>query len=339
MAARFDIEKPIFSPEQIAGHARTWANDNIEKFPYLQANMLKDAEGNPIPGSNAPVAYTKAPNVPPAMATLTQLAGDLLGDLLGNQEAGEQVQSNISGKLIELVQNRLDMQVFIYMSNLAKGMKRSGEVWLSMQKELVVEDERPMKVIDGNGNASQVVMNKPAYDPETAETYTENDLSQADFEVDVDVGPSSTSRRSATVRSLIAMKQGTQDPETLAVLDGLIMMNLEGEGLDEARSFFRTKLVHMGVIKPTDEEAAEMAQEQANAQPDPQSQALLAMAEESSANAASARASTVQKVADANLKQAQTAKTYAETMGEHNDQVLASTQALHDMLQPPKPAV
>jgi hypothetical protein len=338
MASRFDIEKPIFTPEQVAGHATMWAEDNVKKFPYLLANAAKDLEGNLIPGSNAPMAYTKAPNIPPAVAALAQIAEQALQDLLGNQQAGEQVQPNLSGKAVELIQNRLDMQVFIYMSNLAKSMKRSGEVWLSMMKDIVVEEGRRMKVIDANGEPSSVVLNQPSYDAETAKDYVENDISRASFEVDVDVGPSSTSRRAATVRALTGMMQITQDPETLQVLNGLAMMNMEGEGISEAREYFRAKLVRMGVVKPTDEEKEELAAEQANAQPDPNSQALLAMAEEATANAAQARAKTVQTIADADLKRAQTAKTMAETMGEHNQQQIASAQALQGILNAPSPA-
>ncbi len=333
MAARFDIEKPIFSPEQIAGHALMWAEDNVKKFPYLLANSFKDMDGSPIPGTSVPAAYTKAPNIPPAMAALAQIAELSLQDLLGNQQAGEQMQPNLSGKAVELVQNRLDMQVFIYMSNLAKSMKRSGEIWLSMMKDIVVEDDRKMKTINDSGETGSVTMNQPMYDEETGENYLENDLSRANFEVDVDVGPSSTSRRGATVRSLIGMKQFTQDPETSAILDSLIMMNMEGEGLGDASKFFRSKLVKMGVVKPTKEEEAQLAEAAANAQPSPQDQALMGMAEEATANAANARAKTVQTIADADLKRAQTAKTIAETMGEHNSQQIASAEALQAMLQ------
>jgi hypothetical protein len=237
---------------------------------------------------------------------------------------------------VELIQQRLDMQVFIYMSNFAKAVKRGGEVWLSMKRDIVVEDERPMKVIDAKGQTSQVIMNQPIYDRETGETTLKNDLTKAALEVDVDVGPSSSSRRAATVRALTGMMSITQDPETLQVLNGLVMMNLEGEGISEAREFFRRKLVRMGVVKPTEEEQAELAQEQANAQPDPQSQALMAMAEEAVANAAQARAKTVQTIADADLKRAQTAKTMAETMASHNQQQIASADALQRMLNPPQ---
>lgn len=337
MAGRFDIEKPILTPEQIAGHAEMWARDNVSRFPYLLANALKDAEGNPIPGTAAPQAYTKAPNIPPAMAALVQIASQALEDLLGNQQAGEQLQPNLSGKAVELIQNRLDMQVFIYMSNLAKSMKRSGEIWLSMMKDIVVEDARRMKTIDANGEASSVVMNQPAYNADTGEEFVENDLSKANFEVDVDVGPSSSSRRAATVRALTGMMQLTQDPETLSVLNGLAMMNMEGEGISEARDYFRRKLVRMGVVKPTDDEKAELAAEAANAQPDPQSQYLLAAAQQAEADAAQSRAKTVQTIADADLKRAQTAKTMAETMGEHNQQQIASAQALQQILTPQEP--
>lgn len=338
MATRFDIEKPIFTPEQMAGHALMWAEDNVSKFPYLLANAMKDANGDPIPGTGAPQGYTKAPNLPPAIAALAQIAEQALQDLLGNQQAGEQMQPNLSGKAVELIQNRLDMQVFIYMSNLAKSMKRSGEIWLSMMKDIVVEEGRRMKVVDANGEASSVVLNQPAYDEETSTEHIENDLTKASFEVDVDVGPSSTSRRAATVRALTGMMQLTQDPETQSVLGGLAMMNMEGEGISDARDFFRRKLVRMGVVKPTDDEKKELAAEQANAQPSPGDQAMLAMAEEAQANAAQARASTVQKIADADLKRAQTAKTMAETMGEHNQQQIATADALQRVLNPPAPS-
>jgi hypothetical protein len=336
MAARFDVEKPILTPEQIAGHAVMWAEDTVKKYPYLLINPVTDENGQRMPAG--PVAYTKAPTLPPAMAALAQLAEQALQDLLGNQQAGEQLQPNMSGKAVELIQNRLDMQVFIYMSNLAKSMKRSGEIWLSMMRDLVVEPERRMKTVSSSGEAGSVVVNRPSYDPETASEVVENDLSKATFEVAVDVGPSSSSRRAATVRALTGMMQLTQDPETLAVLSGLAMMNMEGEGIADARTYYRRKMVRMGVIKPTDEEKAEITAEQQNAPPDPQSQYLMAAAEQAQADAAKKRADTVQSIASADLKRAQASKTLAETEGAAGDRMIATAQALHSMLRMPSGA-
>lgn len=339
MAARFDVEKPIMAPEQIAGHALMWAEDNVKKYPYLLANSMRDINGMPIPGSNAPTAYTRAPNIPPAMAALAQIAQQSLQDLLGNQQAGEQIQPNLSGKAVELIQSRLDMQVFIYMSNLAKSMKRSGEIWLSMMRDIVTEDSRRMKTIDRGNKSSSVVLNEPAWDKKEGKEIIKNEIRKANFDIIVDVGPSSSSKRAATVRAVTGLMQMTQDPETMQALSMVALTNIEGEGMSDIHQWARRRGVKMGIIKPTEDEQAELQEEAANAQPDPQSQYLMAAAEQAQADAAQSRAKTVQTVADADLKRAQTAKTIAETMGAQDQQQIANVKALQEILNPQQGAI
>jgi hypothetical protein len=148
------------------------------------------------------------------------------------------------------------------------------------------------------------------------------------------------------VRALTGIATITQDPEMLQVLTSASIMNMEGEGLQELRDFCRAKLVRMGVVKPTQEEQQQLAAEQQNAPPDPQAQYLQASADQALADAGYAKAKTIDSLADAELKRAQTAKTLAETMGEHNDQHIASAQALAELLtavapqqQPPAPNI
>lgn len=335
MAGRFDTEKPILTPEQVAGHVTMWSNDAIERYPYLLLNSMKDETGKPIPGTAAPMAYTKAPNLPPAMAALTQIAGEALQDLLGNQQAGEEVQQHISGKAVELIQNRLDMQVFIYMSNFAKAMKRSGEVWLAMKRAITQEPDRKHKTLGPNGEPGTVTLNQPSYDEKTGEMVTKNDMTAARYEPDVDVGPSSSSKRSATVRALTGMLQLSTDAETQQVLTGLAMMNMDGEGISDVREYYRAKMVRMGVIKPTEEERQQLAQEASTQQPDPQSQYLLAAADQAAADAQAKRAKTVETIANAELKRAQTAETYANAAQQATQQQLASAQVLRGLLYQP----
>lgn len=343
MAGRFDIEKPIVSPEQMLGHSTQWANDNVERFSYLLLNNQKDADGNIIP--NQGLAYTKAPNIPPAMAALLQIAQTALQDLLGNQEAGEQMQPNMSGKAVELIQNRLDMQVFIYMSNFAKYVKRVGEVWLSMAKDVYVEDERKMKTVAPDGSVSTATLNEPSYDAKTGKDSLANNLEDATFDVWADVGPSSTSQRAAVVRALTGIASITDDPQTKQALMLATLTNLQGEGLGDLRDWARAQAIQMGIIKPNDEEKEELAAAQAQKQnqpPDAQTQYLLAAASESQANAEESRAKTVDTLAHANLNQAQAdaarAKadgTTAENEGLHPDQQIVAAKTLHDMLTPP----
>jgi hypothetical protein len=293
MASRFDIEKPIFTPEQIANHAQMWADDAIEKYPYLLINPILDT----VSGQQiiAPVAYTKAPNMPPAMAALAQLAAQALEDMLGNQQAGEQLEPNQSGKAVELIQQRLDMQVFIYIDNFKKMIKQAGHVWQSMASELLHEPGRRMKTIDHADQTGTVELMRPMINKETGESYLANDLSKAKFDVIPDVGPSSVSRKAALVRELTGIMQMTQDPETMTVLTSMVLMNLEGEGMSDIRSYYRSKLVRMGVIQPTDDEKQKLMAEQqqaANQPPDAQSQFLLESAKKAAADAQQSVAKT-----------------------------------------------
>lgn len=328
ISALSSVEKPILTPEQIAGHQLMWAEDNLKDYPYLLINPVTNVDGSQT--ISGPVAYTRSPAIPPAMAALLQVTEQDMQDILGNPQAGEKVVSNVSGKAVEMIQQRLDMQTFIYMSNFAKAMKRCGEIWLSMAKDVYVEEGRQMKVITENGDTDSVTLMQPTVDQETGEVLMANDLGTAKFDVDVDVGPSSSSKRAATVRALTGMMQITQDPETLQVLGAMAMMNMEGEGVGDVQDYFRKRLIRMGVVKPTDAEAeALMAEMQAaGQQQDPNAIFLQAAAEEAVAKAAKARADTVETIASAELKRAQTAETIAKASEIDQNIALTTIDAL-----------
>lgn len=194
-------------------------------------------------------------------------------------------------------------------------MKRCGEIWLSMAREVYVEDGRKMKVLTEYGEASSVTLMQPYIEEKTGATTFANDLTAASFDVDVDVGPSSSTKRSATVRAITGMMQITQDQETLQVLGAMAMMNMEGEGVSDVQDYFRQRLIKMGVVKPTEAEQKElMEQAQANGQKqDPNATYLEAAADEAQAHAANYRAKTGETAAATLLKQAQAARTMAET--------------------------
>lgn len=331
ISALSSIEKPIFTPEQMAGHQVMWAEDNLRNFPYLLVNPITDPNGQSV--ASGPIGYTKAPEIPAAMAALLQITETDMQDLLGNQQAGEQLQPNMSGKAVELIQGRLDMQVFIYMSNMAKAVKRSGEIWLSMAKDVLVEEGRKMKTISTQGTPGSIELLRPMMGD--AGVIHENDLANAKFDVAVDVGPSSSSKRAATVRALTGMMTITTDPETLQVLSAMTMMNMEGEGIEDVKGFFRKKLVRMGVVPPTEEERAEMAAEAQNAQPDPNTLYLQAAAQEAEANAVKARATTIKTLADADKSKAETVKIVTETDQIQQTQALEFIDKFQQGIQPP----
>jgi hypothetical protein len=185
-----------------------------------------------------------------------------------------------------------------------------------------------MKMLGRTEKVSTVELMKPTVS-DTGEVVMDNDLSRAKFDVVVDVGPSSSSKRASTVRALTGMLQITQDPETVQVLTAMAMMNMEGEGLSDVNEFFRKKLLRIGAVKPTEEESQELMQEVQNQPPDPNALYLQAAADEASAKAEKARAETSETLANAELRQAQTAQTLAkigETSTPISDDSLAALE-------------
>jgi len=326
ISALSSVEKPILTPEQVSGHQLMWADDNLRNFPYLLVNPITAPDGSQT--VSGPVAYTRSAQIPPAMAALLQITEQDMQDILGSSQQADKMVSNISGKAVEMIQTRVDMQTYIYMSNFAKGMKRCGEIWLSMAKDIYVEEGRRMKVIGRTEDVETVELMQPMVS-ETGEVVMQNDLSGAKFDVIVDVGPSSSSKRASTVRALTGMMAITDDAQTKQVLQAMAMMNMEGEGIGDVRDFFRKQLLRMGVVKPTEQEAEQlMAEQQAQGQQqDPNAIFLQAAAEEAVAKAAQARASTIKTVADAGLSRAKTAETLAKTSVEEQNMVLTEIEA------------
>lgn len=331
ISALSSVEKPILTPEQVAGHQVMWAEDNLKDYPYLLINPITDQNGNQA--VSGPVAYTRSAAIPPAMAALLQITETDMQDILGNPAGADKMVSNISGKAVEMIQARVDGQAFIYMSNFAKGMKRCGEIWLSMARDIYTEDKRKMKTIAATGESGMVELMQPNIDQETGELVMENDLSSATFDVIADVGPSSSTKRQATVRALTGMLQITQDPETAQVLTAMAMMNMEGEGVSDANAYFRKKLLRMGVVEPTDMEAEELMAEMQGKPQDPNALYLQAAAEEATAKAAKARADTVETIANAELRHAQTLETLGKVDENAQNMALTNAEAVQEILQ------
>jgi hypothetical protein len=325
IAALSAMEKPILVPEQVAGHQLMWAEDNLKNYPYLLVNPITDSNGNTSAGG--PVAYTKPPSIPPSMAALLQLTEADMQEILGSPQQGDKMVSHLSGKTVELIQQRLDMQTFIYMSNMAKAVKRCGEIWLSIARDIFVEQGRKMKSVASNGKMESVELMKPVVNEEGEIEY-ENDMSDAEYDVEVTVGPSSTTKRQATVRALTDMMTLTQDPEMTQVLSAMAMLNMEGEGIEDVRDYFRKKLLRMGVVRPTDTEAQEIAAEAQNAQPDPQAQYLQAASEEAIARASKAQADSILAVAKAEEARAKTTETLSKVSTTDQDRIFALADRL-----------
>lgn len=310
ISAISSVEKPIFTPEQVAGHQVMWSEDNLRNFPYLLVNPLTDMNGNQQ--AAGPIAYTKSPTPPPAMAALLTITEADMQEVLGNGQNAEKMLSHVTGKAVDMIQNALTNQSFIYMDNMGRSIKRSGEIWLSMARDIFIESDRKMKSIADNGKVELIKLMHPTMNEDTGEIELENDMTKAVFDVIVEVGPTSASKRTATVKSLTGMMGMTQDPEMLKVLSSMIMMNMEGEGIGDVRDYFRKQLLRMGVIKPTEMEKQEMILEMQNQTPSPENNYLIAAADKEATAAIKNRADTILIAAKADEQRAKALETLSK---------------------------
>lgn len=298
------VSVPIVTTEQILGHEKQWKDQNIVPQAYLEINPTFD----PISGqkvSTGPVGKTTPPEIPPATAALITLVQQFMKDIMRTGTDNEKVKSHVSGAALEITQTAIDRKSSEYIDNAAVTEKRIGEVWLSMAPEVYGVPGRKLKGIGPNKQMTQIELQKPMIGADKMQ-YVANDLSQAKFDVTVDVGPSSQSRRDAIVRTLLAMLPGVP-PELQSIIGLEIVMHIQMEGNESLSKYAHQKLVEMGVETATDEEAAQMAQKAQAAQPSAQDQYALAAAQSEKADAAKA-------IADTALIEARTKETIAKTM-------------------------
>lgn len=330
IASRASYRKPIFNPEQIPEYLMgEWETDAEKNHAFLRALPAYDQQGNVV-SNGGPVGEVAPPEVPPTTAALLQLTGQDIADILGNQEVGEEVDPSLSGKAVELIQSRMDQHSVIYNSNFAESVRHSGKIWLSMASEVYSEDERRMKVVDKSGAASSQTLNDVSVFGPDGLIVRKNDLSRAAMDIVTDIGPTSSTKRSATVRTLSSMVPLVQDPMDKKVITAMIMISMEGEGLGDFRDYFRGQMVKGGVIKPTEEEEKQMAEAQAAQQPSAQDEYLLSEAQKNAADTEKSQAQTIESMAKAEKAKAEAAQTLASIQNSQRDSVVNAVNKLSD---------
>lgn len=333
---------PTMDPEQVKGYETHWANRNKKRPAYLPIRPPRDKQGNPI-GPAAPASYTPQAQLSPAIATMLQLTSADIQEVTGGSQAMQQMPSNIAQETVSNLMNRSDMTSFIYLDNMAKSLKRAGEVWLSMAREVYGSD-REVRVVNEDGTDDIALMNAQIVDRQTGNVVALNDLSTGRYDVTVDVGPSYTARRDATVSALTQVLQTMlpQDPMR-PVIQGIILDNLDGEGMDDFKEFNRKQLLTTGAVKPRnqkEQQIVQQAQMAAQNQPDPnmvlaQAQMVAAQAEAQKAQNETAqvqiKAFSAQQ--DAQLSQAQVVKTLVDAKATDAKSVQDALKVLNDWYQ------
>lgn len=327
LASRPQDETPIFTPAQVKGHEGQWASKEVERKPYLTINPTKDAQGNII--GVGPQAYTKAPVIPQAMGALIESSGALIGELTGNQSNGEQLVSNVSTEAVEMVQDKVDAQAYIYLDNFAKTIAHVGRIWLSMAQVVYDEENREMPGVSHDDTDSKVVINKPTI--KDGQLAYENDMQGGKYKVTVDIGEAFSTQRDKTIKRLLNLVPMIQDPQQQSALLNTILANQDGEGMHDLSRYARKNLINMGIVEPDEQEAKEMEAAQqaaANQPPSVEQEYYKAEAAKALAGAEKAKADTQKTLAEVDETRADTAKTLFEMQREQQQ----TQQTMQEMM-------
>jgi hypothetical protein len=321
------IGRPILTPEQVQGHEDEWANANIDRLPYVLVNKVTTNSETGETILQGPLGTLDPPSVAPATAALLQLMASDIAELTTNTDNSVEVKSNVSAEAMDIAATRTDAKSFTYMDNMRQSMQRTGEVYQSMAKEVYAEVGRRVPTMTEDGQHGFATLGEERATPKGV-LYAANDIAGTKLNVIADVTEATSTRRDKTVKACMsaAAALGPIDPQGAQVLTGIAFMNMDGEGLDDAKDWWRQRLIQQGAIKPTPQEQqamAEAAQQQGQQPPSPQAQVLQAQTEKE-------QALTVKAQADAQLSKSQAIKNLAEAHAKGRETDLAHAQALHD---------
>lgn len=305
-------EVPIFDPSQVAGLESHWSDMNVERHAYALARALRNEDGSVA--HLGPIGTLSPPQLQPVLAALIQITAGDIRELTNADDGADQVIANTSAEAMDIAATRTDEKSAIYMDNMRQSVQRWGEVYLGMAREVYVEEGRTVETLGEDGEDGQAVLQEP-YTDAMGNYSIRNDLARGRYKVISDVTEATATRRDKTVKAALngAQIAAPFDPELASALLNMAFLNIDGEGLGDLQEWIRGRMVRQGIIKPTEEEQQQLAAEAENQQPDPQSQALIAVAEKEAALAGKAAADTKQSEAKTVLTLAQAAKTAADT--------------------------
>lgn len=310
---------PIFDPDQMPPNvAALWADRN--NLPYLLAKALRDDDGNII--AQGPIGYLKPPALDQSTQALMQIVPGFIKELTGGAPT-DIADTNASGKAIRALTKRQNLNTQPVQDNIATAIAWSGTIYQSMAAE-IYNRQQMVRTVGQDGTDSMEQLLTTVLDEETNTFVESNSLRGKKFRVYSDIGPQYESLREETVENLKGigdfLREMPEGQQYMPALLGVILENMEGIGLGPLKAMNRKIMIMQGHVKPkTDEEKKMLAQAQ-EPQEDPQAGLIQAAtnqanatAEKESAEARNLDSDSVDNIAAAKKKAAETAKIISET--------------------------
>lgn len=285
MVSRSPRPKPIFNAEQVQGFEFMYEQTGIDNnFPYYLTNRVA-ADGTPLaPGP----AIMPEQNVPQSLTLSMQESREAVNDVANAGLPNDIMDTDLSGKAVQQLQQRLDQQSIVYQENRKHARRRGGEIFASMSTQ-VYDAPRQVTVTKPDGSRSKEQIMSAVQDRETGELVVLNDITNLEFEVYADIGPSYSSKREQTIEQLESMSANAAalgDPQLAKMLMLKQLTLVDGIAFDDVRDYARKQLVLSGIVEPETPEEEQLVQQQAQQAQQPDPMMVAAQAEQMKAQVA-----------------------------------------------------
>lgn len=284
IVSRSPRPKPIFSPEQIQGFEFMYEENGADSnYPYLLQNR-KTADGSDLP--IGPIAVMPEQTIPQALMASIELSRQAVEDVANPGLPQDIADPDLSGKAVNALTNRLDQQSIVYQQNLKHAKRRDAEIYASMAVD-VYDAPREVTLTLPDGSTKKAKIMEAVMDKQTGELVALNDLTNTEYEVYADIGPSYASKKEQTIEQLTTMANSLApiDPQMakLLILQTLTLVN--GVDMDPVRKMARKQLIMAGYLEPDSPEEEAMLQEAQQQEAPPDAAMVLAQAEMAKAKA------------------------------------------------------
>lgn len=277
IASRSPREKPIFTPEQVAGFEHMYSESGAENnYPYVLQNRLSP-DGAPLP--IGPIATLPAPNIPPALAATIDLSRQAVEDVANPGLPKTIADPDTSGRAVLAMQNKIDMQAMVYQDHRKHAIRRDGDVYASMAAD-IYDTPREVMIEQPDGTRKTAKIMEAVIDQKTGTIKVINDMNNAEFNVYSRISASYSSQKQQTVEQLNYMIQGLPQGDPLRnILMFKALKLMDGIEFDDIRVYANKQLLLLGLREPENEQEAKMLQQAVAEQNKPRAEMVLAQAE------------------------------------------------------------
>jgi hypothetical protein len=260
---------PVLNNAELEGFEDDWENARVHEMAYVRLGIPEDVNeanrGDYKPGMLGSIPVDQ---VPQAVTELMQASNTDITTTSASAQSNQEVPGNVASETVASFMGRSDMQSYGYLDNMAIAERHMAKVWLSMSRE-AYGSERKVRIKLPDGSDEITYLSVETFDPQTGEMVALNNLTAGHYDVAIDVGPSFTTQRQATVAMLVELLKVTPESDPYHnVLYAMLIQNVYAPGMEPLKEFNQKQMLFSGIVPPkTPQEAQEVqANQQAQAQ-------------------------------------------------------------------------